>query len=155
MLKATITFSLLWTTLLLTAMEAQAEGEVYRWVDENGVVHFDQQPGDHKEAVEIDVQSGVGVEQVATPEAEPKAEPEPSYAQQRRDERAARRQELAEKRAVTARACEQARQRIANLEPSPRVMVENEDGSISRLDDEKRLEFLAEARDYIARNCDT
>lgn len=154
MLKATISFSILSALLLFVATDAPAKDEVYRWVDDDGVIHFDQQPGDDKETVNIDTQGGVGVGQT-TPQVTPAPEPEPSYAQQRRDARAERRQEAAEQRAAAEKACAQARQRVAMLEPSPRVMVKNEDGSISRLDDEKRLEILAEARAYIEKNCDS
>ncbi len=156
MLKATISFSVLIAIFMLAATDAGAKDEVYRWVDENGVIHFDQQPGDHKEAVEIDIQSGVGGDPASAPAAPVTApEPEPSIAQQRRDERAAKRQEAAEKQAVTDKACAEARQRVEWLEPSPRVMVTNEDGSVSRLDDDKRLELLEEAKAYIARNCNS
>lgn len=154
MLKATISFSILSALLLLAATDAPAKDEVYRWVDDDGVIHFDQQPGDDKETVNIDTQGGIGVGQT-TPQVTPAPEPEPSYAQQRRDTRAERRQEAAEQHAAAEKACAQARQRVEMLEPSPRVMVKNEDGSISRLDDEKRLEILAEARAYIEKNCDS
>jgi len=153
MLKATISFSLLFAMFMLAATDAVAKGEVYRWVDKDGVIHFDQQPGDHKEAVKIDVQKDVGGNEAPAPAAAP--EPEPSLTQQRRDERAKKRQEAAEQRAANDKVCAQARQRVADLEPSPRVIVENEDGSVSRMDDEKRLELLEDARAYIATNCNS
>jgi len=160
MLKATIYISILIATMMLAATDALAKDEIYRWVDENGVVHFDEQPGKNEDAVQVKVRkspsSGVGINQSsASTDAEQPAEPEPSYAQQRRNARAEKRQEAAEQRAEIERTCELARQRVATLEPSPRVIIENEDGSISRLDDEKRLEFLTEAKAYIAENCNS
>ena len=154
MLKATISFSMLLVVLMLAATEAPAKDEVYRWVDENGVVHFDQLPGEHKEAMQLDTQSGIDNNQ-APAATEQYQRAEPSLAQQKRDERAALRQEAEELRAATDKACAEARQRVAKLEPSPRVMVEYEDGSVSRLDDEKRLELLADAKAYIAKNCNS
>jgi len=157
MLKATISFSILIVISMLAATQARADGEVYRWVDEDGVVHFDQQPGEHKEAVQLAPQPGgqsAAGDNPATP-IYPTQPPEPSLAQQRREERAEKRQEAAELRAATEQACAQARQRVETLEPSPRVMVKNEDGSVSRLDDEKRLELLEDAKSFIARNCES
>ena len=149
-----ILISLLLGVTAALLMEPLAGEEVYRWVDEDGVVHFDDQPGENKEAVQVDSQSGVGGDQAPAP-AYPAKPSEPSLAQQKRDERAERRQEAAEQRSAVEQGCAQARQRVEMLEPSPRVMVENEDGSISRLEDEKRLELLDEAKAFIAKNCDS
>ncbi len=154
MLKATISFSILFAIFVLAATDAGAKDEVYRWVDENGVVHFDQLPGENKEAVQVDSQSSVGDKQPPAP-ASPYQPSEPSLAQQQREERAAKRQEAAEMNAAIAKECEIAQQRVAALEPSPRVMVQNEDGSVSRLDDNKRLELLEEAKAYIIKHCNS
>ena len=50
--------------------------------------------------------------------------------------------------------CEQARVAVAKLEPMPRVMVTQADGSTIRMDDNDRLEKLGEAKKFIADNCD-
>jgi hypothetical protein len=53
-----------------------------------------------------------------------------------------------------AEACEQRKEIVSKLEPSPRVMVQMPDGTVTRMDDNLRLETLEEAKSYIAANCD-
>jgi len=145
-------------TLVLLATAAPAKDEVYRWVDENGVVHFGDRPDGQAEAELVDIQVSKGSGPATSPapdSANPgqPSEPGPSLAQQRRDERAAKRLEAAEREAALAQSCKTARQRVATLEPTPRVIVRHEDGTVDRLDDEKRLELLNEAKAFIAENC--
>lgn len=140
---------------LLMAMDAIAENDVYRWVDENGVVHFgDQATGPEKaEKVAIKKAPINSRNDDVPPPSGPQPIEEPSYAQQRRDERAKNRSEAAKREQAMAADCKRAQQLVARLEPSTRVMVQHEDGTVSRLDDNERLESLANAKDFFARNC--
>jgi hypothetical protein len=139
----------------LMAMDAAAGDEVYRWVDKDGVVHFsDQPPSDAVAEPLVIPQPDSGDAALTTPAGDSEnTEPQPSYAQQQRDERAARREETRERQRVIGEACAQRRQLVSQLEPSTRVMVQLEDGSVVRMDDNERLETLAEAKTYIAENC--
>jgi len=135
-----------------------AKNEVYRWVDENGVVHFGDRPDGNSdaEAVKIDENSSHNITPVTNPPsatANEQLEPEPSYAQQQRDEREKKRKENAEKKAAMTAMCESQHQLVAALEPSTRVIVEQQDGSTSRMDDNDRLERLGAAKTFIAENC--
>ena len=162
---AEIFIPVLFATLLLSAADSLAKDEVYRWVDENGVVHFGDRADGQAGAEQVDIQvsrdnssspypTTESADPVQQAEPQPEPEPEPSYAQQRRDERAAKRQEAREKQEAIAARCEQSRQRVAKLEPTPRVLVRHEDGTVDRLDDNRRLEILAEAKNYIAEYCE-
>jgi hypothetical protein len=156
---ATIIMAVLFATLLFLAMDVMAGSEIYRWVDENGVVHFGEQPPEKGNAQSVSVQQSAGIDANpstdATP-ANPEAplEPQPSVAQQRRDERAEKRAEREENERIIAEACAQRRTLVSQLEPSTRVMVRMEDGTVTRLDDNVRLETLNEAKTYIANNCE-
>jgi len=154
-----IFISILFATLMLSPTHALAKDEVYRWVDENGVVHFGDMPDGQTNPEQLDIRAtpnnGIGTNPApVSADPGPQAQAQPSIAQQRRDERAEKRREAALEQEAIARNCELAHQRVVSLEPSPRVLVENEDGSVSRLDDDKRLELLAEAKAYIAENCE-
>lgn len=141
-------------TVALAPLPTAAE-EVYRWVDENGVVHFGDRAPEKGDAEKVAIQpsSGAGSAPVADP-ASPYAQPtQPSYAQKLRDERAALMKEKAEKAEITSEICQQARDVIAQLEPSPRVNVTHEDGTVTRMDDNDRLEKLAEAKAFVSENC--
>ena len=155
---ATILVIVFITAFMTWAPDALAEDEIYRWVDENGVVHFGNRPPENgaAETVSIPQSSGVSTQtptNTTSNDAEQTAEPQPSLAQQLRDERAAARQEKEEYNKVIAEACAQRRTLVSQLEPSTRVMVQTEDGTVTRLDDNLRLETLNEAKTYIAENC--
>lgn len=140
------------------APQSAAQDEVYRWVDENGVVHFGDRAPQQQEAevIAIPQTSGISPQPASSPEpaeATGEEEPQPSAAQQARDARAEARQKREEEAKVTAKACETAREVISQLEPSPRVNVTHEDGTVTRMDDNDRLEKLAEAQAYVAEHC--
>lgn len=141
---------------MFIATDAIAQGEVYRWVDENGVVHFGDRPEGQPGAEIVDIQdsniqtSSAPVQTDSGEQAEPQ---QPSYAQQIRDDRAKARKEREENQRITAEACAQRRKLVSQLEPSTRVIVEYEDGTVARLDDNERLKNLNEAKTYIAENC--
>ncbi len=151
---ATILMAVFVFMLVLSATDAIATGEIYRWVDENGVVHFGDRPDGQTGAEKIDVQENRSSGQASSAPVSTDTGQQPSYAQQQRDERAEKRRETAEKKQAIAAGCEQRRQLVAQLEPSTRVMVRLEDGTVTRMDDNKRLDTLGEAKAYIAENCD-
>ena len=152
---ATILMAVFISILVLSATDAIAEDEIYRWVDENGVVHFGDRPGGQAGVEKIDIpESRINSTQPASADASGDTSQQPSQAQQQRDERAVNRKEAAEKQEVLEANCATRRQEVAQLEPSTRVMVTYEDGTVIRMDDNDRLEKLNEAKAYIAENCD-
>lgn len=141
------------------APQSAAQDEVYRWVDENGVVHFGDKAPQQQEAevISIPESSGVSPQRSSRPEPGNPAdnqEPQPSPAQQARDARAEARQERQAEAKVTAANCKMARELISKLEPTPRVIVTHEDGTVTRMDDDERLAKIAEAKAFVAENCD-
>lgn len=158
-MRANIFFLAVFTMIFtLTTTNLLAIDEVYRWVDENGVVHFENQAPEQTEAEKItirpDQERGI---QPTTDEfnavTDEEKNSEASYAQQKRDDRAMKRQEAKEKEKITAAECENSRTVVAQLEPVTRVLVQQEDGSAIRMDDNERLERIREAKAYIAANC--
>jgi len=146
-------------SLAILATDAGAEEKIYKWVDENGAVHFGDMPPENAAAEQIKVAPDrVSVEPSAAAvsggeSATPK-EPQPSYAEQLRAERAQKREEHEAQQEQLAKACEQRKTLVDQLEPSPRVLVETKDGTVKRLDDDARLKTLDEAKAFIAKNCD-
>jgi hypothetical protein len=155
---STLSMAVLLTVISFPAMDTVADEKIYRWVDEDGVVHFGDQRGVNSDAETITIKAESP--NTAPPsQADTQAgsgqplEPQVSIAQQRRNERAEKRREAEEMRQAVDAGCKQRRQLVAQLEPSPRVMVKDEDGTVKRMDDDKRLEILAEAQTYIAEKC--
>ncbi len=141
----------------LTAFDSVARDEIYRWVDEKGVVHFGDLPPGQADAEQIEHrQHRPGA--VKNPDNQPQANEEqlvaePSYAESRRQERATKRQQAAQKRRAIDAQCARQRRLLARFEPHPRVMVENEDGTVSRIGDNERLQVVADTKTYISENC--
>jgi hypothetical protein len=155
MRKATLYTVVLMTAFMITATDASASDNVYRWVDENGNVHFsDQAPGKTKAEV-VDIQPSSNINpQVAEQPASVADAGQPSRAQQQRDERAEKRKEDDERKAALAAGCAQRYELQSQLEPSTRVMIKDvETGQVTRMDDNERLKVLGEAKAYIAENC--
>jgi hypothetical protein len=145
-------------SLTMWAPQTSAQEEVYRWVDENGVIHFGDRAPEQNDAERISIPQSHVIS--AQPSADPAAvdptdaqDPQPSVAQQLRDERAEARQEKEANAEVTAESCTKARAVVSQLEPKPRVMVTHEDGTVTRMDDNDRLETLGKAKAFIAENC--
>jgi hypothetical protein len=156
---ANILAAVLIVALAFLASDAGAEEKIYKWVDETGAVHFGDMPPDNVAAKQIEVVPDT----VSVPpssaaaegaDAAKSGELQPSLGEQLRAERAQAREERAAQQEQLAKECEKARKLVAELEPSPRVIVQTKDGQIERLDDDVRLENLNEARTFITENCD-
>ena len=152
---ATLYMAVLTATLVLAATDAMGSDNVYRWVDEDGNVHFGDRPPEQSNAEKIDVQTAPGnAAQPAVDTTSTNDPPQPSYAQKQREERALKRRENAEKQQSIAEGCVQRLEAKAQLEPKPRVMVTTEDGQVYRMNDNDRLEELARLNAYISENCE-
>jgi hypothetical protein len=153
-----------------TSLYAQS-GTIYSWTDENGVQHYSdrapEQPAVVAEEVKLDYtappsQSSVAAETTdsnsleATLSAEATAEPgkELSYADQQRLAMQEKRKARADEAAERNRACLQARDQLAQVEPSRRVFYTDENGQTTRLDDDQRIQMVEESKALIAEYCD-
>ena len=86
----TFYLAILMATFMISATDAMAADSVYRWVDEDGNVHFSDQPPGNTDSEVIDIKPSQGVDPQPVTDSTTQAEPEqPSRAQQQRDERAA------------------------------------------------------------------
>lgn len=135
-------------SLLLALSGSVMAGQIYKWVDAQGVTHFGAQPP-----------QGQAVETLNTAAPPPKtASAEPAEAQatgeteQRDIERQVKKQMVAQE-AQRQQYCTSLRTNLAQLQNNPRVRVE-EDGEVRRLNEEERQARIAEARQKIADTCD-
>ncbi|MBT8061064.1 MAG: DUF4124 domain-containing protein [Xanthomonadales bacterium] len=167
--KTLITLSAV-ALLLLAGSAAWSASQIYRWVDDQGVVHFGSIVPEGVEATPVGVRPNT-VPSVSAPSVKPSENAEPasedgaasdaqaaedesvSYAEQRRRARAEKAREQAQQAEKRAKECDLMRRQLAVLEPSPRVMIRGEDGTVQRLDDDKRLEALDETKAFLAANC--
>jgi hypothetical protein len=149
---------LVFSLALATSAVAQT---IYRWVDAEGVVHFGAEPPRGVDATLVNTSApsgglGVAAEDIRGPGVKATAqgtETGISYAEQQRRERAERQQKARQKQAERQSRCAAMENQLAVLEPSPRVLIEDENGNPVRMDDNDRLARLEEARKYLSENC--
>lgn len=142
------------------AVGAQADG-IYKWVDENGVVHYGSHPP-QKENVEVikkpkserykQWQASLAPEQSAAEpptEKQQKAAPEPEAQQAPQPNEALTKAQ----QAVRAQRCRIAQTDLQELTTHSRVREVGPDGSMRVLTEEERQERIARARQMIRDNC--
>ncbi|NUT77465.1 DUF4124 domain-containing protein [Pseudomonas sp. C1C7] len=131
-------------SLLICTSPLSIAAPIYKWVDAQGVTHFDAQPP-----------QGQPSTVVSTP-SQPVPPPPPSKSgaaigdQQAIDKDVKR--QVAEQQAELKVFCDQARTNLAQLQNNPRLR-EEVDGQLRRLDDAQRQERLSETQKQIADNC--
>jgi hypothetical protein len=124
--------------------------EVYKWTDENGVIHFsDRKPVDRTAEVQ-DVPEDAPP---AEADASDVSESGPSAAQQRREEIERKGRESQEQEARMQQQCQAWQAEVDRLEPNRRVFYTNEEGETERMDDVERTDRVAELNTLIDENC--
>ena len=153
MRKTTIfMISALFPLACLLSVTAWAQ-QMYKWTDENGVVHFSETPPPGQQEAEVS-----DIPQGAQPMGQaPMSEPAPgdmhSVAQERRDELAQKRQQSQAEAAIRDAECAARRAEVARLEPNRRVFYEDASGETVRMDDQVRVDRVAAAKKFIQENC--
>lgn len=131
-------------TLLIGLSPWCSAAQIYKWVDAQGVTHFDAQPPQGQPSTTLQTPSS----------PTPKAAPMPGggvLGDQKAIDVKVKKQ-VAEQQAQLKAFCEQARTNLAQLQNNPRLREEVE-GDVRRLDDTQRQERIVEAKKQIAENC--
>lgn len=140
--------------LVLALVTSGSAAQVYKWVDEQGNVHYgDRRPGTGSEPSVVELP--------AAPSKDADHE-ERSLRRQRlleafEAEREEQRQADAESAAARQernRKCAQVRTELAKLERANIVYSQDESGSRIYMSDEERAEAAARVRDWIDEHCD-
>ncbi|MBI6853359.1 DUF4124 domain-containing protein [Pseudomonas cichorii] len=116
---------------------------IYKWVDAQGVTHFDAQPPAGQQVEEINVQKPP-----PAPAASTASEPDP----QQQDIDAKVKKQVRAQEARMADNCEVLRTNLAQLQNNPRVREQTEGGT-KRLTDDERKARVAETQRTIAEYC--
>ena len=161
---------LIWAGMIILGLggysvtSAAQDEAIYSWKDEDGTIHFSETPPEGVDATAVDsdlASSGINVRpKESSPPADSQdmdeeVEIDPRSPEGRRMARDERRAQSRETQAEREELCAYHRQQIAQLEPSPRVLVQDrESGEVYRLDDNTRLEMVEKSRKYVEDNCD-
>lgn len=145
-----------WVLLVPLLMGA----EIYRWVDENGVVNYTQQSPDGVPAERIVTRSGAPSVAVSmVPEAPVADAPDQALSPQQRAEleklqtiEKARQEEIAR---IKQSNCDRATSVLERLSSKGRIRVRDNDGQESAMPEEERQSRIADAQRDIVNNCPT
>lgn len=131
-------------TLLIGLSPWCSAAQIYKWVDAQGVTHFDAQPPAGQPSTTVQTPS--------SPPAKPSAMPGSGVLGDQKAINDKVKKQVAEQQAQLQAFCEQARTNLAQLQNNPRLREEVE-GQLKRLDDAQRQERIVEAQKQIAQNC--
>jgi len=136
-------------SLMLVSMGSLHAAQVYKWVDSNGVTHFDAKPPIGQAATPIDTHA-------PPPSSPPKnAEGDNDDVDNDPEQKAADakvKEQVAEEAEKTKDFCDQARTNLAQLNNNPRVRQEV-DGELRRLTEQERQTQISDTRKAIAEQC--
>ena len=132
-------------TLLIGLSPWCTAAQIYKWVDAQGVTHFDAQPPPGQPSTTVHTPSPAPAKPATTPGSGVLGD------QKAIDDKV--KKQVAEQQAQLKAFCEQARTNLAQLQNNPRLREEVE-GQLRRLDDAQRQERIVEAQKQIAQNCE-
>lgn len=139
---------ILTTSLALALSTTAMAGQVYKWVDAQGVTHFSEQPPQGQQATTVN--------KAVPPPPSTESKPAPTFQEIADPEQAAAdakvKKEVAEQQAQLRKYCETQRNNLAQLENNPRVRVED-GGEMRRLGEDERQKRIADSKKAIAENC--
>ncbi len=134
-------------SLLLILGTTAMAGQVYTWVDKQGVTHFSEQPP--KDQPSTPLSTANRAPRPAAQERTPA--PQTDDPKQEAINRKVKR-DVAAQQAKLKEFCETVRTNLAQLENNPRLRVET-DGQMRRLNEEERQARITEAKQAIEHSC--
>ncbi|RON21415.1 glycosyltransferase [Pseudomonas brassicacearum] len=117
--------------------------QIYKWVDAQGVTHFDAQPPQGQQATTVVTPSSV---------SQPATLPGSKAIGNQQDIDNTVKKQVAEQQAQLKAFCVQARTNLAQLQNNPRLR-EDVEGEMRRLTDQQRQERISETQKQIVENC--
>ncbi len=128
---------------LLSMVPAAGMAEVYKWVDDDGVTHYSQQPPPE------------GTPTVITPSADTpsSADGAPDADADEQDDGSADAEDGDGEQETIADFCEEMREREKVLEGDRPIRIKAEDGTLTELDDEGRAQRLERVQGQLREHC--
>ena len=145
---------IMFTTTALVFSGAALSGEIYKWTDEDGNVHYEDRPtGDDVQLVAVSSNTDNSAVQ-ASIDARRARETARADARSKRDEDAqtAAEEQLAE--AERAEKCQDSRSRMETYLTARRLYKEGDDGERVYLDESQIMDARSKAQESIQKYCD-
>ncbi|MGI9219977.1 MAG: DUF4124 domain-containing protein [Woeseiaceae bacterium] len=146
--------TILFTTAALVFSASAVAGEIYKWVDEDGNVHYEDRPtGDEVERVAVVSNNTSRSSVQASIDARRAHENARADARSQKEEEKRKAEEVARITAEREQKCADSRSRMENYLQARRLYKEDENGERVYLDDEQVMEARTEAQDDIQAYC--
>ncbi len=142
--------------LLFGLLSFNAHGEVKRWVDDNGRVHYSDQPPPANTKVTPLITTATpatAASGVSAPKSLAERDAEYKKAQKAKEVATQKTAQQQEQALAKQKFCADTRTNLTILENSPRIMTYDANGERSFLDDAARQQRIEEARKSIGTNC--
>lgn len=141
--------ALVLSALLLAAAPILGQAAIYKWVDAHGVTHFTEQPPPSGKGEEVQPR----VTRPATPPPAAPASAGDAAPPAGEADKAKPKEMFTMPAEQMAEQCKNARQRLQQLESSPRIMTRGEDGQMQRATEEERQRMMDDERKRIELYC--
>lgn len=131
-----------------------AAGQIYKWVDENGNVHYEDRPTNAAQVALMDIRSRPTDDEAVQARVEARREAN-AVREQVRSEAPPEmsKAELRAEQEERAKKCQTYRDRLEAFDRSTRIYKEDESGEREYLDDEQVLAARARVEDQIREYC--
>jgi hypothetical protein len=137
---------------LLFTLPLISHAGLYKWVDEEGNVHFGDQPPEPQIAQSIDIKPA--------PKADPlyseRLRKQQNFLEQRQEDREERQKTEAkqkQQRNEEQQLCQKAKNELTRFEPRGRIYVPRPDGNHYYMDDNEKQAYLTELRRKVKMYC--
>lgn len=144
----------IFSTLLVAG---SAHAEVYKWVDENGRVHFgDKAPSQQKQVQTLDLPESAPAAPTVDPSDEERRQRQERLTRALAEERLEKERLAAEEKQKAEKKkeyCQRFRNRMKRLEASSQVYSENRDGTVTYWKDKDADRYKAEQRQRFRQEC--
>ena len=131
---------------------AANSGQIYKWVDENGKVHFGDRPNSNQSQQEVELKP---LNTVGSGDSSRKTTQQKmlNSFQKRREEEAKNKQQQRQLRIANQQKCRMSKARLANIENASGVYTMGSDGKRKYYDSNKRENIVAKKKRDISRYC--
>jgi catalase len=145
---------ILFTTASVAFSAAAVAGEIYKWTDENGNVHYEDRPtGDDVVRVAVSSSNTDNSSVRASIEARRARQEARNDSIQKREEEEQKAAELEQITAEREKKCAESRSRMENYLQARRLYREDENGDRVYLDDSQVMEARSKAQEDIQAYC--
>lgn len=137
--------------LLLCLLPLSAAGEVYKWIDDDGTVHYGQKPPAGQQAETVKPQSSVDTE--AARESFRQRQEELQSRDEQRAEKKKTEAEEEKKAAARKERCQAAKRALEQMQTQNRIQYINDEGERAYMSEEQRQEREKQAREMKEKHC--